>query len=56
LFGFQQTFSTNKDSKGIGLFLVHTYLNRFGGKIELESEPGKGATFTLTFREPIKTL
>jgi PAS domain S-box-containing protein len=56
LFGFQQSFSTNKDSKGIGLFLVQTYMNRFGGKIELESEPGKGSTFTLTFREPVNPI
>jgi PAS domain S-box-containing protein len=51
LFGFHQSFSTHKDSKGIGLFLVQTYMNRFGGNITLESELGQGSTFTLTFKD-----
>lgn len=50
LFGFQQSFHHHADSKGIGLYLVQTYMNRFGGHITLVSEPGKGATFTLTFK------
>jgi PAS domain S-box-containing protein len=50
LFGFQQSFHHHADSKGIGLYLVQTYMNRFGGHITLASEPGKGATFTLTFK------
>jgi PAS domain S-box-containing protein len=50
LFGFQQSFHDHADSKGIGLYLVQTYMNRFGGHITLASKPGKGATFTLTFK------
>ncbi len=51
LFGFQQSFSENKDSKGIGLFLVQAYMHRFNGQVTLESSPGNGATFTLTFKD-----
>ncbi len=50
LFGFQQAFHNHADSKGIGLYLVQSYMNRFGGQVSLASEPSKGATFTLTFK------
>jgi two-component system, OmpR family, phosphate regulon sensor histidine kinase PhoR len=34
---------------GIGLFYVKTMMEKMGGKIELQSEPNKGSSFTLSF-------
>lgn len=50
VFGFRETFHTNADSKGIGLYLVHNHITAFGGKIEIDSLPGQGARFTITFK------
>lgn len=33
---------------GLGMSIVHQYVNRFGGKVEVESQEGQGTTFTLT--------
>lgn len=49
IFGLHQTFHENKDSKGIGLYLVHTHITSFGGSIEVESEVNKGTQFKLSF-------
>jgi PAS domain S-box-containing protein len=50
IFGFNQTFHDNKDSKGIGLYLVNNHLTSLGGHIEIESEVNEGALFTITFK------
>ncbi|MCC9165600.1 ATP-binding protein [Pontibacter harenae] len=49
LFGLYKTFHRNKDSKGLGLYLTKTQIESLGGKIEVESEPNKGATFMVKF-------
>jgi len=49
IFGFNQTFHANKDSKGIGLYLVHNHLTSLGGQIAIDSSLNNGATFTITF-------
>jgi PAS domain S-box-containing protein len=51
IFGFNQTFHDHKDSKGIGLYLVHNHLTSLGGHIDIESQINEGATFTITFKE-----
>lgn len=51
IFKLFQTFHHNKDSKGVGLYLIQTQLNAFGGKIEVESEVDKGANFILYFKQ-----
>ncbi|TWR29592.1 PAS domain S-box protein [Mucilaginibacter pallidiroseus] len=51
LFGLQQTFHDHDDSKGIGLYLVHSYVTNLGGQISAHSEVNKGTTFTITFKK-----
>ena len=50
IFGLYQRFHDNADSKGIGLYLIHSQLTALGGKIEVESEVNKGTTFIITFK------
>jgi signal transduction histidine kinase len=52
---FEPFFSTKKDSGGTGLGLSITYglVQRLGGQIAVESELGKGTTFTVTL--PVET-
>ncbi|WP_297336678.1 PAS domain-containing sensor histidine kinase [Algoriphagus sp.] len=49
LFGMNQTFHQHADSKGIGLYLVYNHIKSVGGDLAVESELGKGSTFTITF-------
>tara|TARA_R110002020_G_scaffold228408_3_gene439152 strand:+ start:767 stop:1834 length:1068 start_codon:yes stop_codon:yes gene_type:complete len=51
LFGFQQTFHRNEDSRGIGLYLVYNHVQSLGGNIEVESELGQGTTFTIALNQ-----
>ncbi|MFP5041084.1 PAS domain S-box protein [Parasediminibacterium sp. JCM 36343] len=50
LFGLYQRFHNNADSKGVGLYLIHSQITALGGKIEAASEVNKGTTFTITFK------
>jgi len=50
IFEMYKTFHGNKDAKGIGLFLTKEQIEAMGGTIKLESTPGKGTTFFLTFK------
>lgn len=38
------------ESKGIGLYLVHTHVLAFGGKIKVESKINEGTTFRISFK------
>jgi PAS domain S-box-containing protein len=49
VFGLYQTFHENKDSKGIGLYLVYNHMSNLGGKISVDSKVDHGTTFTLIF-------
>ncbi len=51
IFGLHQKFHAHSDSNGIGLYLVYTHIKNLGGNITLESEVGKGTTFTITFMD-----
>ncbi len=50
LFGLYQRFHENKEGKGLGLYMVNSQVVAMGGKIEVESEPGKGSTFKIFFK------
>jgi len=41
---------------GMGLFLSKTIVEKMGGEIRLESEPGKGSEFSFTFKAQIGQL
>lgn len=49
LFGLHQRFHNHPDSKGIGLYLVHSQVNSLGGSIEAYSQVGMGTTFVIRF-------
>lgn len=52
---FEQFYRTqdspglNERGAGLGLFMVRNFLRYYGGEIGVESEYGRGSTFTLTF-------
>ncbi|MEQ9009614.1 MAG: HAMP domain-containing sensor histidine kinase, partial [Ekhidna sp.] len=50
IFSFGKTFHVNKDSKGVGLFLVKNQIRTLGDEIEVESMVDKGTTFKIVFR------
>ena len=50
IFQLHQKFHDHTDSKGIGLYLVHSHVTTFGGKIEVESKINEGTKFTISFR------
>lgn len=47
VFGMFKTFHGNSDARGIGLFITRNQIEALGGKIDLESKPGEGTTFTV---------
>jgi len=51
IFGLHQKFHSHKDSKGIGLYLVHNHITSLAGKISVESKVNEGTTFTMSFKE-----
>jgi PAS domain S-box-containing protein len=49
LFGMYKTFNNNADARGIGLFITKNQIDAMGGKVEVESELGKGTVFKIYF-------
>lgn len=47
LFGMYKTFHKNKDSRGIGLFITKNQIEALHGKVQVESAPGHGTTFSI---------
>lgn len=44
-----KAIKVNEHGTGLGLFLVKTITKKMGGRVSVQSELGKGSTFTLTF-------
>ena len=53
---FDPYFTTKSSGTGLGLAIVHRIVEAHGGEIRLESEPGKGTTFTILFPIDGKTV
>ncbi|MEB2778166.1 chemotaxis protein CheB [Algoriphagus sp. D3-2-R+10] len=49
IFGIFQRAHSHVEGSGIGLYLVKKTITNAGGDIEVESEDGKGSTFTIYF-------
>ena len=48
VFGLYKTFHNNKDAEGVGLYLIKSQLEAFGGTIGIESIKDVGTTFNIT--------
>lgn len=44
---FDPYFSTKQQGSGLGLAITHSIITKHGGRIFVESEPGKGSKFTI---------
>lgn len=51
MFGMSQKFTNHPDSKGIGLFMTKAQIESMNGTIAVESKPGLGTTFTISFSQ-----
>ena len=54
IFDIFQRVDKSFEGTGIGLAIVRKAMQRMGGKVGLESEPGKGSRFWLEFSQPGK--
>ena len=52
IFGIFYQVNPQSGSTGIGLSVVDKAVQRMGGRVEIESAPGVGSTFTLELRHP----
>jgi len=46
---FEPFFTTKHEGTGLGLAMIYAFVQRFSGRINLTTTPGKGTTFTLFF-------
>ena len=46
---FEPFFTTKKEGTGLGLAMIYAFVQRFSGRVTLETTPGKGSTFILWF-------
>ncbi len=44
---FDPYFTTKATGTGLGLAIVHNIVDAHGGKVMVESHPGRGTTFTI---------
>jgi len=50
IFGLHQRFHHHPNSRGVGLYLIHSQITSMGGSIEVNSEEGVGTVFSITFK------
>lgn len=50
IFQLYQRFNTHSAGRGLGLYLVKTQIEIMGGSVRVESQVGKGTTFSLIFK------
>ncbi len=50
IFGMYKTFSSNSDSRGIGLFITKNQIEAMEGNITVESQPNIGTTFKILIK------
>lgn len=50
IFGLYQRFHDRSDSKGIGLYLIHSHITTLGGKITVDSKVNEGTKFMISFK------
>lgn len=53
---FEEGWKKGGSGSGLGLYIVKKLMERYDGKIEVESEVGKGTKFILLFRMPQKKI
>jgi len=51
IFGMYSTLGTNREGKGLGLFIVKNQMEALNGKVTVESSQGKGTVFNLFFND-----
>lgn len=50
IFGLYSRFNSEREGKGLGLYMVKTQIESLGGNIELESEVDRGSTFIIKLK------
>ncbi|MEO6405483.1 MAG: ABC transporter substrate-binding protein [Ferruginibacter sp.] len=49
IFGIHQRFNFNTEGSGLGLYIVKSQVEKYGGTIKVESKENEGAIFIITF-------
>ena len=53
IFGLFQRLDTNREGTGVGLTIARRVVEQHGGKLWVESEPGRGSTFWLSLPDSV---